>query len=51
MMRPVMFSVAVAALQLQRSRGNSGVRFSNSTLCFVLLGGSPLIVSTLVSAK
>ena len=36
---------------VKRLRGNSGVRFSNSTLFFEASIGSPLMVSTIDSAK
>ena len=51
-MRPVMSSVLpLPRSSVKRRRGNSGVRFSNSTLFFDASSGSPLIVSTIDSAK
>jgi len=51
-MRPVMSSVEPSPRSsLKRRRGNSGVRFSNRTLFFDASIGSPLISSTMFSAK
>ena len=51
-MRPVMSSVLpLPRSSVKRWRGNSGVRFSNSALFFDASIGSPLMVSTMFSAK
>ncbi|MNT46119.1 hypothetical protein D3C72_1827440 [compost metagenome] len=51
-MRPVMSSEEpLPRSRVKRRRGNRGVRFSNSTLFFDASSGSPLMVSTMDSAK
>ena len=51
-MRPVMSSLEPSPRSsLKRLRGNSGVRFSNRILFFDASIGSPLMVSTMFSAK